>query len=95
LRRGNVDYWLAALAAGVAAPAAAEAAASAALFAPDAIAAGSEAIGAGVVAAGAGAGAGAASSFLPQAARATAATREANKSDFFIGVLNQRVEQSG
>jgi hypothetical protein len=46
----------------------------------------SEAIVAGAgagAAAGAGAGA-AASSFLPQAARATAAIREANKSDFFI-----------
>jgi hypothetical protein len=64
---------------------------------PEAAAAGSEAIGVGagagvVVAAGDGAGAGA-SSFLPQAAKATVAIREANKSDFFIGVLNQRVEQ--
>jgi hypothetical protein len=37
-------------------------------------------------AAGAGAGAGAGSSFLPQAARAAAATRVARTSDFFISV---------
>src|SRR5437867_4436412 len=40
--------------------------------------------------AGAGAGATAVSSFLLQAARATAATREANRSDFFIFVLNSK-----
>jgi hypothetical protein len=76
----------------MAAPAAAFAAASAAVPpAAEALAVGSEAIdGAGIAVAGAGAGAGAgdaagaASSFLPQADRATAATREANKSDFFI-----------
>lgn len=44
---------------------------------------------AGAVTAGAGAGAGAgASSFLPQALSATAATRDAHRSDFFIDVLN-------
>ncbi|MDY0746180.1 hypothetical protein SNE35_16800 [Paucibacter sp. R3-3] len=47
----------------------------------------SEAAGAGAAT---GAGAGAASSFLPQAARATAATREANRIDFFILVLKDR-----
>jgi hypothetical protein len=30
---------------------------------------------------------------LPQAARATAATREANRSDFFILILNERFRQ--
>ena len=53
--------------------------------------AGSGAAGAGAgagagAAAGAGAGAGAGSSFLPQAARAAAATRVARTSDFFISV---------
>jgi len=47
----------------------------------------SEAAGAGAAT---GAGAGATSSFLPQAARATAATREANRIDFFILVLKDR-----
>ena len=44
----------------------------------------------------AGAGAGAAtgaSSFLPQAARATEATREANRIDFFILFLSERFKQ--
>jgi hypothetical protein len=41
---------------------------------------------------GAGAGAGA-SSFLPQAASATAATMEANRSDLFICVLSESVDQ--
>jgi hypothetical protein len=46
--------------------------------------------------AGAGAGAGAAagaSSFLPQAARAMEATREANRIDFFILFLSERFKQ--
>jgi hypothetical protein len=43
---------------------------------------------------GAAAGAAAASSgFLPQAARATAATRDANRSDFFIFFLSERFGQ--
>ena len=48
--------------------------------------------GAGVTTAGAG-GATVVSSFLLQAARATAANREANRSDFFIFVLKSKVEQ--
>jgi len=73
---------LAALAAAVAAAAAASAAGAEAAAAG--AAAGAEASGAGAgAAAGAGAGAGA-SSFLPQAARATAATIAAKTSDLFI-----------
>jgi hypothetical protein len=62
-------------------------------MAAEAAASGAEAgagIGAGAGAAtGAGAGAGA-SSFLPQAASATAATMEANRSDLFICVLSEK-----
>ena len=79
---------LAASAVAVAAPATAEAAASAAPATAEAAAEAASATGAGAgagAAAGAGAGAGA-SSFLPQAARATAATRVANRSDLFISV---------
>lgn len=72
-----------ALAAAVAALAAASAAPATALAAAEAAAA----TGAGA-AAGAGAGA-AGSSFLPQAARATAATREAIRSDLFMCVLEE------
>lgn len=74
------------LAAGAAAAAAAAAAASAAGAAAGAAAAGADASAAGAgagAATGAGAGAGA-SSFLPQAARATAATIAAKTSDLFI-----------
>ncbi len=73
----------AAVAAIEAAPAAAEAAMSAMAGA-----------GAGAgAAAGAGAGAGAASGFLPQAARATAATKDAKTSDLFMRVLEGFVGQ--
>jgi hypothetical protein len=78
------DYFAAG--AGAAAGAAASLAAGAGAAAGSAAAAGAAAgsgAGAGAGAA-AGAGAGAASSFLPQADRATAATREANRSDVFI-----------
>ncbi|WP_157045812.1 hypothetical protein [Polaromonas sp. JS666] len=78
------DYFFAASAA-EAAPAAAEAAPAAASAAPaaaEAASAAGAAAGAGA-ATGAGAGAGA-SSFLPQAARATAATIAAKTSDLFI-----------
>jgi hypothetical protein len=67
----------AALAASATAPAAAEAAASVAEAAAE-----GASIGAGAAAAGGGGGA--TSSFLPQAARETAATKEANRSDDFI-----------
>ncbi|WP_409970248.1 hypothetical protein [Piscinibacter sp.] len=73
--------------AAVVAAVAAAAAAEAELSAAEAAAAGA------VDGAAAGAGAGGVtvvSSFLLQAARATEATREANRSDFFIFVLNQR-----
>jgi len=68
----KADYWLAAIA-GEAAPIGADAA--------------SDAAGAGAGVATVGAVAGAASSFLPQAARATAATRAAIRSDLFMFVL--------
>lgn len=71
---------------------AAESAAEAAAEAAEAAASAAEAAGAGAgVAAGAGAGAGAgASSFLLQAAIATAAAKEAIRSDFFIFVLKAK-----
>lgn len=87
----KTDYLEAAVAAAEAAESAAEADAAAA----EAEASGAEAAGAGA-AIGAGAGAGGVtvvSSFLLQAARATEATKDANRSDFFIFVLNQKVEQ--
>ena len=79
---------LAAAAAPVAAAAAPEATPAAALAVAAAAEAAASTIGAGAGAAtGAGAGAGAgASAFLPQAARATAATREAKTSDLFMCV---------
>jgi hypothetical protein len=96
LNRREADYFDAAEAA-EAAEVAAEAAESAAEAADEAAeeaasAAGIAGAGAGL-AMGAGAGLGVTvvvSSFLLQAARATEATREANRSDFFIFVLNQR-----
>src|SRR5207248_2130148 len=81
--------------AAVAAAEAAESAAEADDAAAEAEASAAEAAIAGA-AIGAGAGAGAAvvsGSFLLQATRATEATRDANRSDFFIFVLNQKVEQ--
>jgi hypothetical protein len=81
----RTDYFEAALAAEEAASAADEAAD----MALEAAASAAEAAGAGAAI---GAGAGAVtvvSSFLLQAARATEATRDANRSDFFILVLNQ------
>src|SRR2546427_12534196 len=71
-------------AAASAAPMAAEAAPVAAM------AEASAAEAAAMAGAGAAAGATAVSSFLLQAARATAATRDANRSDFFIFVLNSK-----
>ena len=68
-------------AAALAASATALAAAEAATAADEAAAEADSAAGAAI---GAGAGAGAGSSFLLQAARATAATKEANRSDDFI-----------
>lgn len=85
----RTDYLEAALAADEAASAADEAAA----MALEAAASAAEAAGAGAaIGAGAG-GVTVVSSFLLQAARATEATRDANRSDFFILVLNQKVEQ--
>jgi hypothetical protein len=80
----RTDYLEAALAAEEAASAAEEAA-DMALEAAESAA---EAAGAGA-AIGAGAGVTVVSSFLLHAARATEATRDANRSDFFILVLNQ------
>jgi hypothetical protein len=54
------------------------------LAASEAISAGAEASEAGAEAASAGAGAAAGASFLPQATRAAAAKRVANRSDFFM-----------
>ena len=73
---------------------AAEAAAEAASTAAGAASMASEAAGAGI-GAGSTAGAGvtgAGSPFLPQAARAAAAIREANRSDLFMNVLESKVE---
>jgi hypothetical protein len=85
----ETDYFEAALAAEEAASAAEEAA-DMALEAAESAA---EAAGAGAaIGAGAG-GVTVVSSFLLHAARATEATRDANRSDFFILVLNQKVEQ--
>jgi hypothetical protein len=91
------DYFEAAEAAGIAAEAASLAAGAAAEAAPEAASAAGAAAGAGAgAAAGAGAGAGAGSSFLPQAARAAAATRVARTSDFFIsGFLDGRKTIAG
>jgi hypothetical protein len=80
------NYFLAALAAALvaaAAAASAEGAADAAAAGAEASAAGADTAAAGAGAAAAGAGAGA-SSFLPQAASATAATIAAKTSDLFI-----------
>ncbi len=80
---------LAAPTASLATAAAPEATSAAALAAPAALEAAASATGAGAgagAATGAGAGAGA-SAFLPQAARATAATREAKTSDLFMYIL--------
>jgi len=82
----GTDYLEAALAAAEAASAADEAAAAA----PEAAASAAEAAGAGAAT---GAGAGGVtvvSSFLLHAARATEATRDANRSDFFILVLKAK-----
>lgn len=85
--------------AAIAAADAAESAAEADDAAAEAEASAAEAAGVGAgagTAIGTGAGAGvvtAVSSFLLQAARATEATRDANRSDFFIFILNQKVEQ--
>jgi hypothetical protein len=93
----ETDYLLAAIAA---APAAAEAAASAtpeaAAVAAEATESAAEAAAAvtAEAAAAAGAATGAAtSSFLPQAVRAAAAIRVANRSDLFICVLSESVDQ--
>jgi hypothetical protein len=75
-----VDHWLAAEADGVA-PIGADAA-------PVVVAGAGAGAGAGV-AAGAGAVVAGASSFLPQAASATAETRVANRSDLFMLVLSE------
>jgi len=76
---GEVDYCLAgASVAGAAGVAAASAAAGAAT-----------ASAAGAAAGGAGAGAGAASSFLPQAVKATAANKAANKTDLVMVNSNE------
>jgi len=81
----KTDY----LDAAVAAAEAAESAAEAAEVAAEAAESAAEAAGAGAaIGAGAG-GVTVVSSFLLQAARATEATRDANRSDFFIFVLNQ------
>jgi len=76
---------------------AATAAAEAAISAPEAAASAAMAEAAGATAATAAEAAAlaaeVASSFLPQAARATAATRAAKTSDLFIFILNQRVRQ--
>jgi len=92
--RGGPNYLLAAAAAAAeaasATPVAAAAAAEAAESATDeAAAATSEAAAATGAGAAAGAGAGA-SSFLPQAVRAAAAIRVANRSDLFICILSKR-----
>ena len=88
-REARRDYFEAAADAAEAAAAAESAAADAEPAAAEAAADDVSAAGAGAgagSAAGAGAGAGAGSSFLPQAARAAAATRVARTSDFFISV---------